>query len=271
MGAKKPQRLSAPKAMRAEPADNSLDKNLRLDQLLVERKFFATRSRARDAIQRGTVQVDGKIITKPGQSFARDVTISVDDPASRYVSRAALKLVRALDHFDLDAAGRTALDIGASTGGFTQVLLDRGASHVIAIDVGHDQLHESLRNDSRVTNKEGINARALELGDLDGREVDCVVSDVSFISLKLALPPALAFAQKGAICALLVKPQFEAGREAIGKGGILRDASQGERIAEELETWLNNLPDWRALGICPSPIEGGDGNREYLLAGKKDK
>ena len=247
------------------------DKNLRLDQLLVELGLFATRSRARDAIQRGTVKVDGKPVTKPGQTVPRAAKISVDDPASAYVSRAALKLIAALDHFDLDVKGRTALDIGASTGGFTQVLLERGAAHVLAIDVGHDQLHETLRADPRVTNKEGLNARALELSHLDGREIDCVVSDVSFISLKLALPPALAFAQKGAICALLVKPQFEAGREAIGKGGILRDPKDGERIAEELRSWLETQAGWRALGLCPSPIEGGDGNREYLLAGKKDQ
>lgn len=247
------------------------DKNLRLDQLLVELGLFATRSRARDAIQRGTVKVDGKPVTKPGQTVPRAAKISVDDPASAYVSRAALKLIAALDHFDRDVKGRTALDIGASTGGFTQVLLERGAAHVLAIDVGHDQLHETLRADPRVTNKEGLNARALELSHLDGREIDCVVSDVSFISLKLALPPALAFAQKGAICALLVKPQFEAGREAIGKGGILRDPKDGERIAEELRSWLETQAGWRALGLCPSPIEGGDGNREYLLAGKKDR
>lgn len=247
------------------------DKNLRLDQLLVELGLFATRSRARDAIQRGTVKVDGKPVTKPGQTVFRTANIAVDDPASTYVSRAALKLIAALDHFDLDVEGRTALDIGASTGGFTQVLLERGANHVLAIDVGHDQLHETLRAAPRVTNKEGINARALELSHLDGREIDCVVSDVSFISLKLALPPALAFAQKDAICALLVKPQFEVGREAIGKGGILRDTKDGERIAEELRSWLETQAGWRALGLCPSPIEGGDGNREYLLAGKKDQ
>ncbi|QNQ41266.1 TlyA family RNA methyltransferase [Brucella intermedia] len=247
------------------------DRNLRLDQLLVELGLFATRSRARDAIQRGTVKVEGKPVTKPGQTVLRNANIAVDDPASAYVSRAALKLIAALDHFGLDVKGRTALDIGASTGGFTQVLLERGANHVLAIDVGHDQLHETLRADPRVTNKEGLNARALEFSDLDGREIDCVVSDVSFISLKLALPAALAFAQKGAICALLVKPQFEAGREAIGKGGILRDPKDGERIAEERRLWLETQAGWRALGLCPSPIEGGDGNREYLLAGKKDQ
>ncbi|WP_343313741.1 TlyA family RNA methyltransferase [Brucella sp. BE17] len=247
------------------------NKSLRLDQLLVERGFFASRSRARDAITRGTVMVDGRVTPKAGQMVPPSAQIVVDDPASAYVSRAALKLSAALDHFGLDVRGRVALDIGASTGGFTQVLLERGAAHVLAIDVGHDQLHASLRSDPRVSNREGVNARNLAQSDLEGRGIDCVVSDVSFISLKLALPPALDFAQKGAICALLVKPQFEAGRAAIGKGGILRDPADGERIAEDMKSWLETQPGWRALGLCPSPIEGGDGNREYLLTGQKDK
>ncbi|RCS23384.1 TlyA family RNA methyltransferase [Phyllobacterium salinisoli] len=244
---------------------------LRLDQLLVDRGFFATRSRARDAVARGTVQVDGKPVAKPGMPVAADARIMVDDPASAYVSRAALKLIAGLDHFAIDAAGRTALDIGASTGGFTQVLLERGAMHVIAVDVGHDQLHDSLRNDPRVTNHEGLNARTLDANHLDGRKVDLVVSDVSFISLKLALPPALAFAEPGSQCVLLVKPQFEAGREAIGKGGLLRDPSKAGHVVDDLAAWLAGEPGWRVLGLCPSPIEGGDGNREYLLAGIKDR
>ncbi|WP_244490959.1 TlyA family RNA methyltransferase [Paramesorhizobium deserti] len=244
---------------------------LRLDQLLVDRGLFPTRSRARDAIARGTVRVDDKPATKPGMPVAADARIEADDPASAYVSRAALKLIAGLDHFAIDVTGRTALDIGASTGGFTQVLLERGAAHVIAVDVGHDQLHESLRNDPRVTNHEGLNARTLDASHLEGRKIDLVVSDVSFISLKLALPPALALAKPGSRCILLVKPQFEAGREAIGKGGILRDPADGERVAENLAAWLETQPGWRTLGIHPSPIEGGDGNREYLLAGIKDQ
>ncbi|MBZ9654224.1 TlyA family RNA methyltransferase [Phyllobacterium lublinensis] len=244
---------------------------MRLDQLLVDKGIFASRSRARDAIVRGTVQVSGIVITKPGATVTPDAAIAVDDPASAYVSRAALKLVAGLDHFAIDVSGRTALDIGASTGGFTQVLLERGASHVIAIDVGHDQLHGSLRSDRRVTNIEALNARALSRNHLGGKSVDLVVSDVSFISLKLALPPALELAEAGACCVLLVKPQFEAGREAIGKGGVLRDPKDGERVANDLRNWLDGLPGWSALGFCPSPIEGGDGNREFLLAGLKRK
>ena len=244
---------------------------MRLDQLLMEKGLFVSRSRARDAIVRGTVQVDGAVITKPGATIGETVSISVDDPASAYVSRAALKLIAALDHFAIDVKGCTALDIGASTGGFTQVLLERGAEHVIAVDVGHAQLHDSLRTDGRVTNLETLNARELRSEHLDNRKIDLVVSDVSFISLKLALPPALDMAELGGHCVLLVKPQFEAGRQAIGKGGILRDPKDGERVANDLRNWLDGLPGWEALGLCPSPIEGGDGNREFLLAGLKSK
>jgi len=251
--------------MTANPASQARP---RLDELLVRRGDFPTRSRARDAIERGTVRVDGKAVTKPGQGVAETAVIAVDDPARTYVSRAALKLIAGLDHFGFDPAGCLALDIGASTGGFTQVLLERGARHVTAIDVGHGQLALQLRADPRVTAIEGLNARDLTRQHF--REApDFLVSDVSFISLKLALPPALALAAPGARGIFLVKPQFEAGREAIGKGGLLRNAGDAPRVADDLRSWLDAVPGWRAVGICPSPIEGGDGNREFLLAGVK--
>jgi 23S rRNA (cytidine1920-2'-O)/16S rRNA (cytidine1409-2'-O)-methyltransferase len=243
---------------------------LRLDEALVARGLFASRSRARDAILRCTVTVDGTSGTKPAQPVTAQAAITVADPARGYVSRAALKLVAALDGFGLDPAGRTALDVGASTGGFTQVLLERGAGHVVALDVGHGQLHESLRADPRVTVREGLNARDLTAADLGGRRPDMIVSDVSFISLKLALPPALDLAAPGALGVLLVKPQFEAGRAAIGKGGLLRDPADGPRVARDLAGWLGLRPGWRTLGVLPSPIAGGDGNHEFLLAGVKD-
>lgn len=243
----------------------------RLDELLVERGLFASRSRARDAIQRGTVSVDGAREERPGRAVCTDAAIVVDDPARSYVSRAALKLVAGLDRFMLDPAGQVALDIGASTGGFTQVLLERGAVRVFAVDVGHGQLHESLRADPRVTVIEGLNARDLSAAHLGGVAPGFVVSDVSFISLKLALPAALSLAAPGARGVFLVKPQFEAGREAIGKGGLLRDPADGPRVAEALSAWLDGQPGWRSLGLAPSPIEGGDGNREFLLAGTKDR
>jgi len=244
---------------------------LRLDELLVVRGIFASRSRARDAVLRGTVTVDGVASKKPGATFPDGVLLSVNDPARSYVSRAALKLVHAIDSFGFDPTEATALDIGASTGGFTQVLLERGAARVFAVDVGHGQLDKSLDVDPRVTSIEGLNARDLTSATLSGVAPDFLVSDVSFISLKLALPPALDLAVPGARGVFLVKPQFEAGREAIGKGGLLRDPADAERVANDLRDWLGTRAGWSAIGLVASPIEGGDGNREFLLAGVKDR
>ncbi|HEY6633274.1 MAG TPA: TlyA family RNA methyltransferase [Rhizobiaceae bacterium] len=257
--------------MSAPPAPRKSEHRIRLDELLVLRGLYATRSRARDAIERGAVTVDGAAVTKPGHAVQPSSEIGIDDPAARYVSRAALKLIAGLDHFDFDPAGCEALDIGASTGGFTQVLLERGAAHVTAIDVGHGQFDPSLRGNSRVTVIEGLNARDLTAENLGGKAPDFLVCDVSFISLTLALPPALSLAAPGAKGVFLVKPQFEAGREAIGKGGLLKNTAEGPRIAERLRAWLDAQPGWRALGICDSPVAGGDGNREFLLAGVKDR
>ncbi len=242
----------------------------RLDDLLVARGFFATRSRARDAVLRGTVTVSGRAVEKPGASVPANARISVDDPARRYVSRAALKLVAGLDAFGFDPAGRTALDLGASTGGFTQVLLERGATHVIAVDVGHGQMGAALAADPRVTLNEGVNARDLDPATLGGRRPDAVVADLSFISLKLALPAALALAAPGAFAVVLVKPQFEAGRDAIGKGGLVAPARALE-VAGNLRRWLGGQAGWRVVGLADSPIEGGDGNREFLLGAVKDR
>jgi 23S rRNA (cytidine1920-2'-O)/16S rRNA (cytidine1409-2'-O)-methyltransferase len=252
-------------ASRSEPARQ------RLDELLVSRGLYDSRSRARDAIERGTVAVDGRQALKPGQSVSAAAAIQVDDPARRYVSRAALKLIAGFDHFGCDPAGCHALDIGASTGGFTQVLLERGAAHVTSIDVGHGQMDAALKADPRITAIEGLNARDLTAGHLGRHAPDFLVCDVSFISLKLALPAALSLGAPGARGIFLVKPQFEVGREAIGKGGLLRDPADGLRIAEARRDWLNTCPGWRAIGFIPSPIEGGDGSREFLLAGVKDR
>lgn len=242
---------------------------MRLDQLLLSKGLVASRARARDAIQRGTVKVDGRPVTKPAAAFAEDVVITIDDPAQAYVSRAALKLVAALDHFGFDPAGQVCLDIGASTGGFTEVLLERGATHVVAVDVGHGQMHPRIAGDPRVTNIEGLNARAMTADDIGNRVVTFVVSDVSFISLELALPPALSIAEPGAQCILLVKPQFEAGRDAISKAGLLKDPESAPAVAAELQRWLVQDMGWQSLGLVPSPISGGDGNKEFLLAGRK--
>jgi len=251
------------------PASKTLPDRDRLDQILVRLGLYESRSRARDAIARGAVLVEDKAVTKPGALVSASAAITLDDPARDYVSRAALKLKAGLTAFGFDPAGRVGLDIGASTGGFTQVLLERGASHVIAVDVGHDQLHASLASDPRVSNLEGLNARDLTRAHLGGFEIGVVVSDVSFISLKLALPPALDLAAPGAFAVLLVKPQFEAGRAAIGKGGLIKDPVQGPVIAADLAAWLGAQPGWSAVGPVASPIEGSDGNHEFLIGGVK--
>ncbi|WP_275789335.1 TlyA family RNA methyltransferase [Pararhizobium gei] len=243
--------------------------SVRLDQLLLNMGLVASRSRARDAIQRGTVTVNGRVVVKPSATFPEDAAIAIDDPVQPYVSRAALKLKAGLEHFKLSPEGLDCLDIGASTGGFTEVLLHHNAAHVISIDVGHGQFHPRLAADPRVTNIEGLNARVLDEDTLDGRSIGFVVSDVSFISLKLALPPALDLAEPGAHCILLVKPQFEAGREAVSKAGLLKDPDSAPQVAAELERWLVEEMGWESLGLIPSPIHGGDGNEEYLLAGRK--
>ncbi len=227
-----------------------------------------TRARARDAILRGAVHVDGEMATRPAALVGDEAKIAAFDPAGRYVSRAALKLIAGLDHFGYDPAGRRILDIGASTGGFTEVLIERGAEQVHAIDVGHDQLHRRLRDHPAVHNREGLNARDLTAADVQS-PIDAVVADVSFISLKLALPPALTLAAAGSWGVFLVKPQFEVGRDGLGKGGIVRDGTLAEKAAADVAAWLREQPGWRVDGLIPSPIAGGDGNREFLLGSRK--
>jgi 23S rRNA (cytidine1920-2'-O)/16S rRNA (cytidine1409-2'-O)-methyltransferase len=240
----------------------------RLDLALVERGLAPTRARARDAILRGHVTVNGASARRPALTVPPGAAIALDDPAAPYVSRSALKLIAALDTFGLDVPGRTALDIGASTGGFTEVLLQRGARRVHAIDVGHGQLDPRVASHPRVVARDGLNARDLTPNDI-GEPIDAIVADVSFISLRLALPPALALAAPAAWGAFLVKPQFEAGRENIGKGGIVRDPAVAARAASDLAAWLEREIGWRVIGLVPSPIAGGDGNREFLIGARR--
>ena len=247
---------------------------LRLDQALVERGLCASRARARDAIKRGFAQVDGKPATKASQMVSALVALSINDPAAGYVSRAALKLIGGLDHFGFDPKGRVAVDIGASTGGFCQVLLERGAAAVYGIDVGHDQMHPSLLDNPKLHSLEGVNARHLDRTHVPD-PFSALVSDVSFISLRLALPAALEMAEPGAFAVLLVKPQFEVGKKGIGKGGLVRDPAEGERTAQDIARWLSGDEDpachgWQIRELIPSPILGGDGNKEYLLGAFKD-
>jgi 23S rRNA (cytidine1920-2'-O)/16S rRNA (cytidine1409-2'-O)-methyltransferase len=238
----------------------------RLDQLLVARGLARSRERARAVILAGLVTVDGTPVTKAGTMVDDQAAIAVRQPEHPWVSRGGIKLAHALDRFHLDVTGRTVLDIGASTGGFTDVLIARGAARVVALDVGHGQLDWRLRSDPRVHVLEGVNARYLRADDLpaDLRVFDLIAIDVSFISLEHilpVLPPLLA--GDGRVVAL-VKPQFEAGRGEVGKGGIVRDPAIHARVLDEVGAAAHQVGLQR-LGMEPSPIRGAEGNLEFLV------
>ena len=237
---------------------------LRLDEALVARGLYTSRARARDAVLRGTVLVNGEPARKPSQNIYPEAELSVADLAQAYVSRAALKLITALDHFSIPVKGRVALDIGASTGGFTQVLLERDARLVIAIEVGHGQM---ALEDERIRLHEGMNARDLTRAEVP-EDVGLVVVDVSFIPLHIALMPALDLVAEGAHLVALIKPQFEVGREGVGKGGMVKDEAAHEKVCTDVAAFVAEQ-GWRVLGVINSPMEGGDGNAEFLLAAAK--
>jgi len=243
-----------------------LKKGSRLDITLVERGLVASRERARAMILAGQVRVDGQPSVKAGTPVAEDAEISIDAPEHPYVGRGGLKLAHALDEFRIEADRRRALDIGASTGGFTDVLLQRGAAGVVALDVGHGQLDWKLRSDPRVVVFERVNARTLTPDTLpEGtRRFDIVTIDVSFISLRQILPVVPPLLAPGADVVALVKPQFEAGRADVGKGGIVRDPDVQARAVEEVTAAAEQLGFVR-LGVVESPITGMEGNREFLL------
>jgi len=241
-------------------------RGLRADRFLVDRGYAATRAQAQSAISAGRVEANGAPVRKPSQLLASDATIGFEKPHP-YVSRAALKLIAALDRFALSPAGRICLDAGASTGGFTQVLLERGAARVYAVDVGRAQLHPTLGADPRIVSLGGVNARHLSRIHVP-ESADAVVADLSFISLKLVLPAALHLAGRGAWLVALVKPQFEAGRAAIGKGGIVRDDRARLAAVAGIADWLPSL-GWQVEGTIESPLPGKSGNREYLLAARR--
>ena len=234
----------------------------RIDRLLVERGLFDSRAKAQAAIEAGLVRVGNTVIRKSSDEVPLDAALTAT-PAHPYVSRGGLKLSAALDHFGIDPAGRMCLDVGASTGGFTQVLLERGARRVVAVDVGRGQLHDSLRNRSEVASFEQTDIRMLDPARI-GEPPDLITIDVSFISLKLVLRAITALAKPVSQLVALIKPQFEAGPERVTKG-IVRDPQVHAEVCETISAAATSL-GWRVRGVIPSPIEGGDGNREFLLA-----
>lgn len=232
---------------------------------LVESGIFESRAKAGAAIAAGLVSADGVPVVKASSRVRSDVLLRASAPHP-WVSRGGVKLAAGLDLFDFDPAGRRCLDVGSSTGGFTEVLLARGAAHVVAVDVGRDQFHASLRHHPRVTLRETTDIRALTAADL-ARPVDLVVCDASFISLRLVLPAALALATARADLVALIKPQFEAGRAALKKG-IVREPAVHDAVCRDIAAMVEAL-GWRVIGLAPSPIEGGDGNREFLLGARR--
>ncbi len=246
----------------------SSEHKVRLDLLLTSRGLARSRSNAQDLVRRGLVLVNSVVARKPAEAVSRDAAVALIEP-ERYVSRGAYKLRAALDAFGFGAGGRQSLDVGASTGGFTQVLLEGGAAHVTAVDVGRGQLHASLLRDPRVTSLEDVDIRALDARQV-GAPFDAVVIDVSFISLVKVLPAALALAGPGAWLVALVKPQFEVGRVQVGRSGVVRDEGAIAAAVERVRDFVAAQLGWRVAGIIPSPIRGQSGNREYLLGAVHD-
>ncbi len=242
---------------------------VRADQLLTERGLAPSRSRAQSLLLAGRVFSGEKRIDKPGQILAADAPLALRGEDHPWVSRGGLKLAHALAHFGLDATGRVCLDVGASTGGFTDVLLAHGAARVHAVDVGSGQLAWKLRTDARVVVHERTNARHLTREAI-GESVGVLVCDASFIGLATLLPAPLALCAPGAWAVALIKPQFEAGRALVGKHGVVRDPAVHEAVCARVRAWWEALPGWRVLGITESPITGPEGNREFLIAVVRD-
>jgi 23S rRNA (cytidine1920-2'-O)/16S rRNA (cytidine1409-2'-O)-methyltransferase len=240
----------------------------RADQLLVEQGLAESRARAQALILAGQVFSDGKRIDKSGTPLPLETVLTLAGRDHPWVSRGGLKLVHALDHFAIDVTGLVALDIGASTGGFTDVLLARGAERVHAVDVGHGQLAWKLRQDPRVVVHEGVNARYLTRTEIP-EPVDLVTCDASFIGLATVLPAPLALVAGVAALIALIKPQFEAGPKQVGKGGVVRDPAVHQAVCERIEEWLSEQPGWRVIGVTESPVTGPAGNKEFLLYASK--
>jgi 23S rRNA (cytidine1920-2'-O)/16S rRNA (cytidine1409-2'-O)-methyltransferase len=235
----------------------------RLDLLLVARGLAPTREKAQAMILAGLVEVAGRRVDKAGEGVAEDAEVAVAGPPHPYVSRGGVKLAGALDHFGIDPSGLLALDVGASTGGFTDCLLQRGAARVYAVDVGHGQLDAKLRADPRVVVREKVNARSLSQADVP-ETVDLAVVDVSFISLRLILPAVVPRVRSGGTIVVLIKPQFEAGRREVPRGGVVRSQETRQRVLAEIEAFGREL-SLEVMGSLSSPIRGARGNEEFLL------
>ncbi len=241
----------------------------RLDELLVERGHAESRAKAQALILAGLVfDRDGHRLDKAGRALPTNTEIEVKGRDHPWVSRGGLKLVRGLDRFAIEPKDLVCLDVGASTGGFTDVLLSRGAKKVYAVDVGHNQLAWKLREDPRVVVMEKTNARHLTATEIP-EPIDLVVCDASFIPLHLVLAAPLDLARPGARLVALIKPQFEVGKERVGKGGIVRDPVLHEEVCASVRRWLEGERGWRVIGLDDSPITGADGNREFLIAAEK--
>lgn len=238
---------------------------VRADQLIVERGLAESRTRAQALVMAGLAYVGDRKIDKPGQMLAADADVVVRGRDHPWVSRGGIKLAHALDHFALDVTGAVAIDVGSSTGGFTDVLLTRGAARVYAVDSGTNQLAWKLRQDARVVVHEQTSARVLTAAHIP-EPVDLIVCDASFIGLAKVLEVPLGFARTGAHLVALIKPQFEAGREEVGKGGVVRDPAVHDRVCQEVADWLVRA-GWQVIGIERSPITGPEGNVEFLVAG----
>lgn len=242
---------------------------VRVDVALVERGLAESRAKAQALILAGLVYSDTRRIDKAGDQIAADAPLAVKGQDHPWVSRGGLKLVKGLDVFAIDPTGLSAVDVGASTGGFTDVLLTRGASKVYAVDVGHGQLAWKLRNDPRVVVLEKTNARHLTAAEIPD-PIDIVVCDASFIGLEIVLPAALDLVVPGGRLVALIKPQFEVGKGRVGKGGVVREPELHQEVCDRIRGWLNALPGWRVLDITESPITGPEGNKEFLIGAVKD-
>jgi len=240
----------------------------RIDQLLVERGLAESRTRAQALVMAGLVFVGERKVEKAGQQVADDAGVEVRGRDHPWVSRGGIKLAHGLDHFGWEVSGAVAIDVGSSTGGFTDVMLTRGAARVYAVDSGTNQLAWKLRQDARVIVHEQTSARVLTPEHIP-EPVDLIVCDASFIGLAKVLEVPLAFARPHARALVLVKPQFEAGRDEVGKGGVVRDPSVHARVCDEVAAWFT-AQGWRVVGVTPSPITGPEGNVEFLLAAQRD-